>query len=167
MQCEIRPFRECDVQAVSTLIRRDLLEVNIRNYPLDDMRKLCEVFSPEHIIEYSRQREMFVAEAEGQIVGTAALARDNRTTDEQYVALTVFVLPNFHGRGIGSMLMDRVEQAAREKGAEVLRLPASFTAVEFYRRLGYTDDPGLSGPTDDVVHMIKALSTSASVPPSS
>jgi len=156
--CDIRPFRECDGEPVSSLIRRNLLEVNTRDYPLEDMQRLCDVFSPERVTEFSRQREMFVAEAEGQIVGTAGLARDSRTSEVWYIALTVFVLPEFHGRGVGSRLMDAVESAARAKGATALRLPASLTGVEFYRRRGYVEDADSPPyPASDVVPMVKNL----------
>ena len=79
---------------------------------------------------------MFVAEADGRIVGTASLAKFKRIpdADEEYACLTVFVLPESHGKGIERILMERVEEAARVRGVQVLRVPASLNALQFYRK---------------------------------
>jgi GNAT superfamily N-acetyltransferase len=136
---DIRHFRDGDAGDISTIICRNLREVNARDYPPDVIEDLATQFSPEKIIVLSRQREMFVAEVDGRLAGTAALARDDRTSEERYVCLTVFVLPEHHGSGIGSRPMDRVETLAQKKGAGVLHVPASITALPFYRKRGYVE----------------------------
>jgi GNAT superfamily N-acetyltransferase len=155
MSIEIRRFRDSDAEGISTIICRNLREVNGKDYPAEVITKLLGSFTPEKISKVSRQREMFVAETDGVVVGTASLARDNRTTDVRYVCLTVFVLPERHGNGIGKMLMDRVEEAARRNGAATLQVPASITALPFYRKRGYAEDA--SAPKEAWIWMTKVL----------
>ena len=101
---------------------------------------------------------MFVAEADRAVVGTASLARDNRTAEEKYVCLTVFVLPECHRSGVGKRLMARVEETARGRGARALQVPASVTALPFYRKLGYTEIPTPEpNPKEFVIWMSKSL----------
>ena len=142
MNIEIRYFRDSDADDVSTIVLRNLREVNSKDYPSEVIEDIASCSLPEHYISHSRQqyRETFVAETEGKVVGTASLARDNRTTDEEYICLTVFVHPEYHGKGIGRALMERIEDAACGKGAKVLHVPASITALPFYRKLGYIED---------------------------
>jgi len=139
MATEIRPFEAGDEATISTIICRCLREVNALDYPPDVMENVVRFFTPEKIARYPRSREIYVAESGGLIVGTASLARDNRTAEEEYVCLTVFVLPELQGAGVGKALMARVEEAAREKGANDLQVPSSFTALPFYTKLGYTE----------------------------
>jgi GNAT superfamily N-acetyltransferase len=74
-------------------------------------------------------RKVFVAVTGQQIVGTAGL-------DNGWVR-TVFVEPRFQGRGVGRLLMDAVERAARNVGLQTLNVPSSVTAEPFYARLGF------------------------------
>lgn len=160
MNLIIRRFRDTDSDEISNIICRNFREVNSKDYPSDIIENLVKSFSPDNILRNSRQqyREMFVAEADGTIAGTASLARDNRTEDENYICLTVFVLPEYHGAGIGTQLMNQVEESARSKGAKVLRVPASLTALSFYRKQGYTEDPTVpSDPQEGCIHMIKSF----------
>jgi GNAT superfamily N-acetyltransferase len=51
----------------------------------------------------------------------------------------VFVHPQHIGRGIGTLLMEHLEQTATRQGLTTLLVPASITAHEFYVKLGYQD----------------------------
>ena len=51
--------------------------------------------------------------------------------------LTVFVLPEFHGKGIGRTIIRTLEQDELFIRAERVEIPASITAVDFYREFGY------------------------------
>jgi GNAT superfamily N-acetyltransferase len=50
----------------------------------------------------------------------------------------MFVAPRAQGRGIGRLLVQRIEMVARERGLAVLIVPATVTAEAFYARLGFT-----------------------------
>jgi hypothetical protein len=70
----IEKFQPAQAEAVSRLIRRDLLEINSRDYPPEFIQRLVEHFSPARLVEDARTQHIFVASEEGQVIGTAGLA---------------------------------------------------------------------------------------------
>lgn len=51
--------------------------------------------------------------------------------------LTIFVLPELHGKGIGRKIINTLEQDEFYVRATRIEIPASITATEFYRKFGY------------------------------
>ena len=92
-------------------------------------------------------RAVFViAEAEGRAVGmTNARKRGGRL--RHTAGLGIFVRKGYRGQGIGSEMMRELETQARKVDAEVLYLEvySISPAVEFYKRLGYTEYGRLPG----------------------
>jgi len=84
----------------------------------------------------------FVADVNGEAVGFATtvetLAVDH---PNGYIKINgLAVLPAFQHCGIGKMLMERVEELARERGASMIGLASGFQrtgAHAFYEHLGY------------------------------
>ena len=134
----IERFQASQADAVSRIIRRDLTEINSRDYAQDRIDALVAYFSPEKIVENSRSQCTFVAIQDGQVVGTASLDNFGSAESPDYYAVTVFVLPESHGRGIGTRLMQAVESEARKLGAERITVRAAITAKGFYLKLGYS-----------------------------
>ncbi len=65
------------------------------------------------------------------------------------ILLTVFVLPEYHGQQIGSYIIDVLEADALFLRAERIEIPASITAVEFYRKKGYDYKNGVRELDDE------------------
>ncbi len=89
----------------------------------------------------SRYR-IFVAETDGRVVGfvTTVEALAINLPDGYIQVNSLAVLPEFRHCGIGKMLMNRVEELARERGSSLVELASGFQrteAHEFYERLGY------------------------------
>ena len=137
----IRTFEPADATAVSQLIRRTMRESNTRDYPLDRLQPLIDYFSPEKVLRLGQERVCLVAESDQLLVGTAAL--------EGAELATFFVLPEHQGQGIGTRLLDALEQRAQAQGLTRLTVDASLTAVAFYTRMGYlrtgTERAGTAG----------------------
>jgi GNAT superfamily N-acetyltransferase len=125
----IRKFRKEDAKEVSNIIRRCLREVVSKDYPKKAIVGLCDFFTPALLIKNSKNRHLFVAVEKDKIIGTASL-KDN-------TALTVFVNPDIHGKGVGSKLMDKVEGLAEKNGYKIIKLPSGLSSVEFYKKRGY------------------------------
>lgn len=93
-----------------------------------------------------------IADAEGEAVGDAfaqlhepvedAAVQPQRDVGRRRAYLDYLAVRASHrGQGIGSRLLDAVEQWAREKGAELIstdtNLRSNFGAIEFYESHGY------------------------------
>ncbi len=151
----IERFKSSQANVVSSFIRRNLVEVNSRNYSEDEINSLVEYFSPETIIENSRSQCIFVAIQDDEVVGTASLVNFGSVESPNYYAVSVFVLPELHGQGIGTQLMEAVELKARELGAEKITLRASITAKKFYQKLGYRFKDGVEELNDHRLYIME------------
>jgi len=127
---EIRKFKDKDALEASDLIRKTLSEENSKFYPNSVIEYMYNEFSPQFLIELSKEREFFVAFENSEIIGTITIIND-------YIG-TVFVNPEYHSKGIGTKLMETIENLAKERKIEKLRLQSSINAVDFYEKLGYS-----------------------------
>jgi N-acetylglutamate synthase-like GNAT family acetyltransferase len=109
-----------------------------------------------HMREQPDGEIMIVAECDGEVVGFGSIA----SSDE---LRAVYVSPRKGKSGVGTVILDRLEELAREKGWCELNLDASLNARAFYAKHGYTaKSEGLhklrSGREMRCVHMTKKLS---------
>ena len=125
----IRTFEPRDAETVSALIGRTMRESNSRDYSLDRLQPLIDYFSPEKVRQLGQDRVGLVAEANGQLIGTAALDRAELAT--------FFVLPEYQGQGIGTRLLAAIERQAWMQGITHLTVDSSLTGAAFYARMGY------------------------------
>jgi GNAT superfamily N-acetyltransferase len=117
-----------DAQAISDIVLRCLHEVNINDYGPPLVAELAKSWTLEGVLTRLRERITFIAVNGDEVLGIAGF--DGKQ------ARTVFVRPDWHGKGVGSSLMRTVEAVARETDLIELSLPSSITAQGFYRRLG-------------------------------
>lgn len=80
----------------------------------------------------------FVAESEnGEIVATAGWAPAPEHGEGIALLRGVFAHPKMNGQGVGRHIVAAVELAARRANFRTMRVASAFSAVAFYRRLGY------------------------------
>ena len=90
------------------------------------------------------ERELFIGRLNGVIVGSAQFVRPPRNNEAQAFAATLmhaFIAPYARGHGLARLLTQRVEDAARAMGYQVLNLDVRETqepAITLYESLGYT-----------------------------
>lgn len=113
--------------------------------------------------------ECWVVEDEGHIIGTCMLSFPFPTFENAYYSedghayINQFAIdPDRQGRGIGSLLLDRIEARAREEGAPDIGLDTAEGAkhlIEFYKRRGYqqVDEIQFYGKTYKSIVMSKPL----------
>jgi GNAT superfamily N-acetyltransferase len=154
----IERFQAPQAGAVSRIIRRDLIEINSRDYAKDRIDALFAYFSPEKIKENAQSQCTFVAIENDQVMGTASLDNFGSTKRPDYYAVTVFVLPELHGQGIGTRLMEAVESEARRLGAERITVRAAITARDFYLKLGYDFRDGVEELDEDGHYIMEKTS---------
>lgn len=126
------------------------LNVNIRTYNDSDEKRVADLWRicfpdapPHNIPEVDIRRKMkiqrelfFVAEIDGEIVGSALSGYDGHRGWVYYVA----VHPDYRRRRIGEALMNRVEKELATIGCPKLNLQVRVEneeVVSFYKKLGY------------------------------
>jgi len=127
-QVEIRRATAGDAEAVYEIVLRSLRETNARDYPASVIDRLVLTL-PEGVASKLEEWHAYVAVVHGRIVGTGSL--NGKTVR------AVFVHPDYQGRGIGTKLMDAVENAANVQSVDTLTVQSSITAQPFYAKRGF------------------------------
>ena len=138
----VREFKEEDAESVSRLLARNFMEVNSRDYGIKAMEKLSAHHNAEWVRQIAGDSHMYVFEWKNQIVGVGSIAAFWGSETES-ILLTVFVLPELHGKGIGRTIIRTLEADEFFTRASRIEIPASVTAAEFYRKFGYDYKDGI------------------------
>ena len=136
-------------------------EILIRPYAARDAARCCEIYnyyivnttvtfeeeplSPEafgaRAAGIEENYPYFVAEADGVVLGYAYLAEYNPRSAYRYtVDLSIYLARDVTARGVGSLLYERIERAARERGfANIISIITRDNApsVAFHEKHGF------------------------------
>jgi len=145
---EIRRFDNNDATIVSKMICRNFLEVNIRDYSKEEMQQLSEVYNADKVIRVAGYAHMYVACTDKKIIGCGAISSFWGKEDES-ILLTIFVLPELQGKGVGKTIIETLESDEYFLRAKRIEIPASITAREFYKKMGYDYKDGISKLDDE------------------
>lgn len=138
----VRRFREEDAEGVRSLIVRNFLEINSKDYGIAAMEELAKIYDVDKVLNIASYAHMYVFEWNETIVGTGAISSFWGSETES-ILLTIFVLPEFHGKGIGRKIIYTLERDEFYVRANRIEIPASITAIEFYRKYGYDYKNGI------------------------
>lgn len=143
-----RRFKKEDAKEVRNLIVRNFLEINSRDYGLSAMETLAKVYDEEKVLNVASYAHMYVFEFEEKIVGTGS-SSSFWGSETESILLCIFVLPEFHGKGIGRKIVNTLEADEFYARASRIEIPASITATEFYRKFGYDYKNGIKELDDE------------------
>lgn len=129
-------YREQDAEEIVSLIARNFREVNVRDYGAEAMEALAASHDVNWFKGVAAYANVYVFWNEGKIVGVGSISSFWGSPTES-ILLTVFVLPELHRQGIGNFIIDTLENDELFLRADRIEIPASITAVEFYRKRGY------------------------------
>ncbi len=146
----IRRFIPEDSKEVSDLIIRTLREVNSKDYSMDYIEGSIQRLQPTDILERAEWTHFYVVCDADKIVGCGAIGPYWDHYDEASL-FTIFVLPEYQGKGIGRKIIETLEQDVFFLNAKRIEIPASITAVPFYVKMGYTFKNGISEPDDELL----------------
>ena len=150
----IRLFVESDAGAVQTIIHRGLREINGKDYPAERIEEYCAYFTLDKIKSQANSAHMYVAVAENQVVGTGSIAPYWGSKTES-ILLTIYVLPERIGQGIGTAIINALEQDEYFVRANRVEIPSSITAVKFYQKMGYVFKNGSIPDEEGIIPMEK------------
>ena len=151
---DIRRFREDDAEAVSALVIKTLRISNVKDYTPELMEEVVKNMQPANILERAGWTHFYVVENEGGIIGCGAIGPYWGKTDESSL-FTIFVLPEYQGRGAGRLIIETLERDEFFLRAKRIEIPSSITAVDFYRRLGYDYKNGIAEVDDEHVYRLE------------
>ena len=150
----VRLFAESEAEVVQNIIHRGLREINGKDYPAELIEEYCAYFSLEKIKSQAVSAHMYVAVSGNKIVGTGSIA-PYWGSEKESILLTIYVLPEMIGQGVGSAIINALEQDEYFLRANRIEIPSSITAVKFYEKLGYIPKNGVEPDAEGIVPMEK------------
>jgi ribosomal protein S18 acetylase RimI-like enzyme len=150
----IRRFKESDAKEVSDLIARTLREVNIKDYSMEYIENDIKRLTPEYLINRSQWTHSYVVCADNKLVGCGSIGPYWGSKEESSL-FTIFVLPEYQGRGIGRNIIETLEVDEYFLRAKRIEIPASITACEFYRKFGYDYKNGFDKVDDEQLYRLE------------
>ncbi len=117
-----------DSAMVAKIAAETIRAIYPRYYPAGAVEFFAELHSQMEVEKVKNREEIFLAAVQGEIVGTGSI-RNNEIC-------RLFILPEYQGKGYGSLLMDILEKRILEKYGKV-HVDASFPAESMYFKRGY------------------------------
>lgn len=144
----VRRYEEKDAKAIVNIIRRNFLEVNIKDYGEETVKALVESHNVEWFKGVASYANVYVFCIGNEVIGVGSISSFWGSLTES-ILLTIFVVPELHGNGIGRYIIKTLEQDELFLRADRIEIPASITAVEFYKKQGYDYKGGIRELDDE------------------
>ena len=151
---EIRRFEEKDAQSVSALIAKTLRTTNIKDYSGEFIENEVKILTPEYIAWRASWTHFYVVCEGESIIGCGAIGPYWGSETESSL-FTIFVLPQHQGKGIGRQIVEALERDEFALRASRIEIPASITACEFYRKLGYDYKNGVTDVDEERLYRLE------------
>ncbi len=146
----VRRFKKGDEKEVCEMIAKDMRKEMIKDYPESEVERLIEDHNESLLLRRSEKFHTYILEDKEKIVGIGMIGPywDSPTESSFF---TIFIDPEYKGQGLGRKIIETLQQDEYYKRAERVEIPASATAVEFYKhfswgfkKLGHVlDDEGI------------------------
>ena len=144
----VRRFEKTDAQEVSALIVTTLRTTNIKDYSAEYIENDVNALQPNNILERAGWVHFYVVCDDEKIVGCGAIGPYWGKENESSL-FTIFVLPEYQGKGIGRTIIETLEQDEYFLRAKRVEIPASITGTPFYRKMGYDYKNGITTPDEE------------------
>lgn len=138
----VRRFQVDDADEVSKLIIKTLRTTNIKDYSAEYIENDVKMFTPDGVIERAGWMHFYVISDKESIVACGAIGPYWGKEDESSL-FNIFVLPEYQGKGVGRKIIETLEKDEYFLRAKRVEIPASITACEFYKKMGYTYKNGI------------------------
>ena len=150
----IRRFQNEDANGLADVIASTLRTTNIKDYSPEYIENDISFLRAENLIERSKWMNIYVVCDDKKIIGCGAIGPYWGKEDESSI-FTVFVLPEYQGNGIGRKIFETLEQDEYFLRAKRIEIPASITAVNFYRKMGYDFKNGITEVDEEQLYHLE------------
>jgi GNAT superfamily N-acetyltransferase len=123
----IRKFKASDAEKCSEVILKSMNGIK----DLEDVERkyVSEHATPQYLLGEIKKRKYFVCEDNVEIVGIGCLDKD--------IIRTMYLLPAFQNKGVGSLIIERIEKEAKKDKIAKLSLFARPRVFNFYKKHGF------------------------------
>lgn len=139
----IRRFRKGDEAAVSHVICTTLSISNRKDHSAEFIEESINNHSPSLVALRAEESHFYVVLDGRKIIGCGGITGYWGSETESYI-VSVFVLPEYQGRGIGRKIIETLEADEFFLCAWRTEIGSSLTAVDFYRKMGYEYKNGVT-----------------------
>lgn len=129
--CSCRTAEQSDVPRLVEIHQAAILERGPSHYTDRQVEAWATEARPAAYPVDDAASVVLLAETDDIVVGTGQL-----NTDRPEIA-KLFVHPDFSERGVGTVLLERLEREARDRTVDDLFLDSSLNAADFYHENGY------------------------------
>lgn len=150
----IRRFKKEDSVELSEVIAETLRTTNSKDYSPEFIEKEILFFTPKKLIERATWVHFYVVCEDEKIIGCGGIGAYWGKKDESSL-FTIFVLPEYQGKGIGRKIIETLEQDKYFLRAKRIEIPASITAVGFYKKMGYSYKNGVDTVDDEQLYRLE------------
>lgn len=151
----IRRFKKEDSAELADVIAKTLRTTNINDYSEEYIENDIRLFlTADKLIERSAWTNMYVVCDDEKIIGCGAIGAYWGKEDESSL-FTIFVLPEYQGKGVGRKIVETLEQDEYFLRAKRVEIPSSITAVGFYKKLGYNYKNGVDTVDDEQLYRLE------------
>ncbi|MDE5601756.1 MAG: GNAT family N-acetyltransferase [Clostridia bacterium] len=110
-------------------------------YPQCSLEFVFEDTNFERIKERAEKGHFYVVKDDGKIIGCGGIGAYWESPTECWIN-TIFVEPAYQRKGIGTKIIEFLENDEYAKRASRIEIHSAIPAVAFYRRLGYEHKNG-------------------------
>lgn len=147
---EIRRFRPEDAEETAQVIAITFS----KDYPKEYIEENIASHGAEVLTERAKEGHMYVVCDASKIIGCGTIAPYWGSSTES-ILLTIFILPEYQGKGIGKQLIKTLEEDEYYLRAKRIEIPASITGVGFYKKMGYDYKNGIEQLEDGVLYRLE------------
>ena len=125
-----------NVDKLLYIIHRCVKEVNSKDYETWEVEKFLNKFNTAWLSDSILNKHFYSVQYNGEIIGMGAICRDISQKKQSYFT-TIFINPDYYKMGIGKKLIKFLEQDEWCLNSDLIEVPSSKSAHEFYHNLGY------------------------------
>lgn len=133
---ETRRFIIGDEKDICEVIKKDVLEENIYDYSVEAINHLIKQQNEETIRKRAESFHCYTFLDNDKIVGVGMIGPYWGSLTESSF-FTIFRDPEYKGKGLGRLIIETLEKDEYFLRADRVEIPASITAVEFYKHFGW------------------------------
>lgn len=112
-----------------------------RFYPRCEIENVVKSLDADGVKKRASWTNFYVVIENSSIVGCGAIGEYWGSKTESSL-FSIFVDPKYQGKGIGSKIIETLEQDELFTRAKRVEIPASMSAIPFYRKMGYEHKNG-------------------------